>query len=163
MRAEYPAAWQNVLDLQARLADADSGISETPTNFENKDETDDEEDAEDDEDDKEDGEDGEATEDEAKSMTSAPEVTSSTGPTSAFDAFLELISTICPSLPHLTYPLLLVVISTIPDTLLPLQSPPSLPLQNLFSNLWSAVDARLLSTHSLPGHRGCHDFPDRSR
>lgn len=42
------------------------------------------------------------------------------------------------------------VVSTLPSTLLPL-TPSSLPLQNLFSHLWSAFDARLLSTHSLGG------------
>lgn len=69
----------------------------------------------------------------------------------AFSNFLEFTSTTCPSIPHLTYPLLLVVISTMPTSLLPLEPEPSLPLKNLFSHLWSPVDARLLSTHALPG------------
>ncbi|GMK59535.1 hypothetical protein CspeluHIS016_0801410 [Cutaneotrichosporon spelunceum] len=72
-------------------------------------------------------------------------------PTKAFDGFLEFASTICPTIPHLTYPLLVVIVSTVPTALLPLSSPPSLALQNLFSHLWSPADARLLSTHSLGG------------
>ncbi|WWC90682.1 uncharacterized protein L201_005618 [Kwoniella dendrophila CBS 6074] len=67
--------------------------------------------------------------------------------------FLEFISTICPSIPHLTYPLLLVVISTLPSDLLPLAPSPSSQIQNLFSYLWAPVDSRLLSTHSLPGQQ----------
>lgn len=67
----------------------------------------------------------------------------------AFNAFLDFVSTISPSIPHLTYPFIVVAVSTIPISLLPLTSPPSLPLQNLFSHLWSPVDARLLSTHTL--------------
>ena len=69
----------------------------------------------------------------------------------ALNSFLDFISTVCPAIPHLTYPLLLVVISTIPSSLLPLEPEPSLTLKKLFSHLWSPVDARLLSTHALPG------------
>jgi hypothetical protein len=69
--------------------------------------------------------------------------------TKAFDGFLQFVSTVCPTIPHLTYPLLVVIVSTIPAALLPLSSPPSLALQNLFSHIWSPADARLLSTHSL--------------
>ncbi|BEI93821.1 uncharacterized protein CcaverHIS019_0602800 [Cutaneotrichosporon cavernicola] len=72
-------------------------------------------------------------------------------PTKAFDGFLEFVSTVCPSIPHLTYPLLVVIVSTVPAVLLPLSSPPSLALLNLFSHLWSPADARLLSTHGLGG------------
>jgi len=53
--------------------------------------------------------------------------------------------------PHKTYPLLVVIISTLPQSLLPLADGPSPQLQTLFSHLWSPVDARLLSTHALPG------------
>lgn len=69
----------------------------------------------------------------------------------AFTQFLDFVSTICPSIPHLTYPLLLVIVSTIPRSLLPLSPEPTAQLQTFFSHLWSPVDARLLSTHSLPG------------
>lgn len=43
----------------------------------------------------------------------------------------------------------MVVISTLPTTILPLTAGPGVALQNLFSHLWSPVDARLLSTHTL--------------
>ncbi|WWC71538.1 uncharacterized protein I206_105496 [Kwoniella pini CBS 10737] len=67
--------------------------------------------------------------------------------------FLDFISTICPSLPHLTYPLLLVVISTLPDDFLPLSPSLTPQVQNLFSHIWAPIDSRLLSTHSLPGQQ----------
>ncbi|WVO13469.1 hypothetical protein L204_101086 [Cryptococcus depauperatus] len=66
--------------------------------------------------------------------------------------FLEFLSTICPFIPHLTYPIIIIVISTLPPSILPLTEP-SMQLQNLFSHLWAPVDARLLSTHSLPGYK----------
>lgn len=103
----------------------------------------------DDDDDDEDDDDTEPpSRDEAASGAATPTVAALPS-SKAFDAFLDFISTISPSVPHLTYPLLVVVISTLPPTLLPLSSPPSLPLQNLFSHMWSPVDARLLATHSL--------------
>jgi hypothetical protein len=119
----------------------------------------------DDDDDGDDGDDGdngddddEDDDDEGGNETTEPPSRASgaatpLGPTSskAFDAFLNFISTICPSVPHLTYLFFVVVISTLPPTLLPLSSPLSLPLQNLFSHLWSPVDARLLSTVALGG------------
>lgn len=70
-----------------------------------------------------------------------------------FADFLGWVSTICPSLPHLTYPLLLVIVSTLPDELLPLEGGPSEPLQSFLTHLWSPMDARLLSTHSLPNQQ----------
>lgn len=101
---------------------------------------DDDEDEDDEEEDKDgDGEQGTDQQDHAEGAQSS----------AAFDSFLKFVSTICPSLPHLTYPLLVVVVSTLPTSILPLTSPPSLPVQNLFSHLWSPVDARLLSTHTL--------------
>jgi hypothetical protein len=68
----------------------------------------------------------------------------------AFDRFLEFISTICPTIPHTVYPLLLVIVSTLPPTLLPLSGDLA-NLKTFFAHLWSPVDARLLSTHALPG------------
>lgn len=65
--------------------------------------------------------------------------------------FLNFISSACPAIPHLTYPLLLVVVSTMPESVLPLQKGLSNQLQNFFSHLLSPVDARAMSTHSLPG------------
>ena len=67
----------------------------------------------------------------------------------AFDRFLDFISTICPTIPHTTYPLLLVIVSTLPASLLPLTGDLA-SLKTFFAHLWSPVDARLLSTHALP-------------
>ncbi|WVQ74909.1 hypothetical protein IAR50_004517 [Cryptococcus sp. DSM 104548] len=69
-----------------------------------------------------------------------------------YTSFLDFASTICPSIPGLTYPIILVVLSTLPPSLLSLAGP-STQLRTLFSHLWSPVDARLLSTHSLPGQQ----------
>lgn len=69
----------------------------------------------------------------------------------SFARFLDFISTICPTIPQLTYPILLVAVSTIPDDILSLNAPPSSILQSFFAHLWSPVDARLLATHTYPG------------
>ncbi|OCF39032.1 hypothetical protein I317_07169 [Kwoniella heveanensis CBS 569] len=91
----------------------------------------------------------EATEDNAAEKKDPQ---SSVSPVSAHYAnFLEFTSTICPTIPQLTYPLLLVFVSTLPPHLLPLTSASTTQVQNLFSHLWAPVDSRLLSTHSLPG------------
>ncbi|WRT68426.1 uncharacterized protein IL334_005402 [Kwoniella shivajii] len=76
---------------------------------------------------------------------------SDSGEPEVYGNFLEFVSTICPSIPHLTYPILLVIISTLPTDLLPLSS--TAQVENLFSHLWAPVDSRLLSTHSLPGQQ----------
>ncbi|RXK41130.1 hypothetical protein M231_01533 [Tremella mesenterica] len=70
-------------------------------------------------------------------------------PQTTLTRFFHYISTICPTLPHLCYPLLLVIISTLPPSFLPLEGEPSDELKSLFSHLWSPVDARLLSTTSI--------------
>ncbi|WVR07509.1 hypothetical protein IAU60_004551 [Kwoniella sp. DSM 27419] len=81
-----------------------------------------------------------------------PEIQSTTTPASGhYAGFLDFVSTICPTIPHLTYPLLLVVISTLSADVLSLTASPASQVHNLFSHLWSPVDSRLLSTHSLPG------------
>ncbi|KAK8854764.1 hypothetical protein IAR55_003503 [Kwoniella newhampshirensis] len=109
----------------------------------------DEEEEEEEEDDSEDEIEAGTDSREDRSPTSASVVEES-GP---FHSFLEFISAICPSIPHLTYPLLLVVISTLPIDLLPLSNGPSIQVQNLCSHLWAPVDSRLLSTHSLSGQQ----------
>ena len=118
-----------------------------------------EEENEDDDDDK----DGEEEEGETEGDTAAPSRAESTAGDDApagsavsvklakpFADFLAFISTICPQIPYLTYPLLTLIISSIPDTILPLSPSPSVQLETLFANLWAPVDARLLSVHSAP-------------
>jgi hypothetical protein len=118
------------------------------------------EDAEDEENDDEDEGEEEEEEEEEEEHVDPVEVPATTATNSgpamtttskAFNDFLEFITTTCPSIPHLTYPLLIVVISTLPDSLLSLEPDPSPALKNLFAHLWSPVDARLLTTHALPG------------
>ena len=110
------------------------------------------EDADDDDDDNDDEEEEENSEHDAPTPQHMATSHGGAKPsTSAFGLFLEFVSTTCPAIPHLTYPLLLVVISTLPTSLLPLQLGPTSPVQILSSHLWSPVDAQLLSTHALPG------------
>ena len=105
----------------------------------------------DDDEDDSDDEDDEDEADEYDPQEAAKDVSNDAATSSvAFDRFLEFISTICPTIPHRTYPLLLVIISTLPSSLLPL-STLSPQVKTLFAHLWSPVDARLLSTHALPG------------
>ncbi|ORX38482.1 hypothetical protein BD324DRAFT_607949 [Kockovaella imperatae] len=68
---------------------------------------------------------------------------------SPFSDFLQFVASVCPSVPHVTYPLLLVAVSTMSSDILPLDLDDN-ALPSFFSHLWSPVDARLLSTHSLP-------------
>jgi len=125
-------------------ADADTKKDDNDGKTDDDDEDDDSEDSED----EEDGVD--AVDDDANAKTEQPAATDTYTSSTAFDRLLEFISTICPTLPHRTYPLLLVIISTLPPTLLPLSSL-SPQTKTLFAHLWSPVDARLLSTHALPG------------
>ncbi|KAK4688698.1 E3 ubiquitin-protein ligase listerin, partial [Tremellales sp. Uapishka_1] len=134
--------WQLAMDIDSRAP-----VPEEDDKAE-ADEADDDDAEDDHESDSEDDEEKSEAHDEVADIAdNRPAIRSS----KAFARLLEFISTICPSIPHLTYPILLVVISTLPPSLLPLENTPSLPLQNLYSHLWSALDARLLSTHSLPG------------
>ncbi|WVF72830.1 hypothetical protein IAT40_007648 [Kwoniella sp. CBS 6097] len=114
---------------------------------EDDDEEDDDEEDEDDEDGEEKGEADEAGDDDKTTGQSSDALPSSIH----YANFLEFTSTICPSIPQLTYPLLLVFVSTLPSDLLPLSGTLITQVQNLFSHLWAPVDSRLLSTHSLPG------------
>ena len=69
---------------------------------------------------------------------------------SPYDAFLAYVATICPTIPHLTYGILIVVISTLPSNLLPVVDLSS-QLEELFAQFWFPADSRLLSTHAPMG------------
>lgn len=105
---------------------------------------DDDEGVSDDEEDEEDEDDPSSNEIESAPTSGA--VPSSSG----YNSFLSFLANTCPAHPHYTYPLLLVIVSTIPATILPLDS--ATAVSNLFSHFWSPADAHILSTHSLPGH-----------
>ena len=107
-----------------------------------------------DDEDQDDSEDEDEDDDEAEENTAEPAAADTPAPARSykvFDDLLQFIWTTCAAVPHKTYPLLVVIISTLPQSLLPLADGPSPQLQTLFSHLWSPVDARLLSTHALPG------------
>jgi hypothetical protein len=153
--AEYKDCWEI-----SRRAETQQGQNSGGPSAEDPEEEGDEDEEGGDDDDDEEDEDGEGEPTGQELETSTPKTTSK-----AYGDFLQFIATTCPSIPHLTYPLLLVVISTIPDTLLPLEREPSPALRTLFGHLWSPVDARLLSTHSLPGQASAYqtffqDFVD---
>nr|XP_018261516.1 uncharacterized protein I303_05954 [Kwoniella dejecticola CBS 10117]OBR83674.1 hypothetical protein I303_05954 [Kwoniella dejecticola CBS 10117] len=147
---KWPSCWTITQKAQSRRRSAQGDV---PTDAEDDDESDDGDD------DGENGEDDDEAHDEEQGLEMTDDVESISGKSSKpqtspyYANFLEFMATICPSIPHLTYPLLLVVISTLPDDLLPLVSAPSSQLQNLFSHIWAPVDSRLLSTHSLPGQQ----------
>ncbi|WVQ82306.1 hypothetical protein IAT38_004434 [Cryptococcus sp. DSM 104549] len=133
---KWPEAWTVTTEAVSR------GSKPEKDGEEDEDNDDEDEDSDDDDEDGTDDHNG------AHPATTLPDRSSP-----HYASFLEFTSTICPSIPHLTYPLLLVVISTLPPSLLLLSPGPSLQVQNLFSHLWSPVDSRLLSTHSLPGQQ----------
>jgi len=139
---EFRDAWQIADNVESRMRSAESVNGDSRRDIDR------------DGDDEEDEAGSEVNEEDDQQPKASPSrrqsVDNSTNST-AFSNFLVFISTICPFIPRLTYPLLLVVISTLPASFLPLETEPSLPLKNLFSHLWSPVDARLLSTHPLPG------------
>ncbi|WWD02614.1 hypothetical protein V865_000654 [Kwoniella europaea PYCC6329] len=139
---KWPECWTITSESQSRRGSAEEKTSANG----------DEEEEDNDDDDDESGSD----EEEERPERSNQDDVSQSAPitTSPYYAnFLEFISTICPTIPHLTYPLLLVVISTLPTDLLPLVPSPTSQLQNLFSHIRAPVDSRLLSTHSLPGQQ----------
>ena len=129
------------------LTNTDAKKDETDEKVDDDDDNDDDDDDSEDEEEENDN-DVEVPQDDAGTIAREPVATAASSV--AFDRFLDFISTICPTLPHRTYPLLLVIISTLPTTLLPLSNL-STQVKTLFAHLWSPVDARLLSTHALPG------------
>lgn len=168
LMVEYRDAWSialrlqsesSVMDDKAASAKGDARSQAAPQGDENEEDDKDEDDK--DENDKED-ENGEDEDDESDDddevvqragdeYEEKEEKTAKSISSTSFIRFLDFISAICPTIPQLTYPILLVVVSTIPESILSLASPPSTTLQTFFSHLWAPVDARLLATHTLPG------------
>lgn len=66
-----------------------------------------------------------------------------------FESFLSFLQKGCNGFPAEGYPTLLVVLSTVPEQILPLERD---ALERLFTSLWAPVYARLLSSHSLGGN-----------
>ncbi|KAL7422810.1 hypothetical protein Q5752_002106 [Cryptotrichosporon argae] len=138
---KYPQSW----DIST--AQRSDCVASAADPLEGQDEQDDSEDEGSDDDADEEG----GVEEVGASAASASAASSAAPSSAAFTAFLDFISTVCPSLAAQTYPLLLLVVSSIPPSILPLASAePSLALQTFFSHLFSPLDARLLTTHALP-------------
>jgi hypothetical protein len=155
--AENKEAWQIAFESQPAV-EASTQKDGPDNNGEGGLKEDNEEDDNDDDEDDDDEEEGGDEEDEevkAKGDSTGGEVQKFTTPatprSTAYIQFLDFVSSICPTIPDSTYPFLLMFIATIPPSILSLTSPPTLELQTLFSHLWAPADARLLSTHSLPG------------
>ncbi|WWD19092.1 hypothetical protein CI109_103550 [Kwoniella shandongensis] len=145
---KWPQCWTLTKDIGSSRRGSEQ-VDQKSLQGEDEEGPDSDNDEDDGEDESDDGNDAESDDDDRSAITPPTQTPSS----AVYGNFLEFISTICPSVPHLTYPLLLVVISTLPSDLLPLSGGPSIQLQNLFSHLWSPIDSRLLSTHSLPGQQ----------
>lgn len=147
---ENKEAWQIAFESQPAIeAAVQKDTSNEDGDNEPKEEADDEDNDEDEDDDEGDEEAEEANMDTVKTDASTPSTSSRRS--NAYLQFLDFVSSICPTIPDSTYPFLLMFIATIPPSILSLASPPSLELQTLFTHLWAPADARLLSTHSLPG------------
>ncbi|EIW55564.1 ubiquitin-protein ligase RKR1 [Trametes versicolor FP-101664 SS1] len=65
------------------------------------------------------------------------------GPSRAYTEFLQFLATGCSGSPAQGYPTVLVILSTIPPSIL--TSSPH-PLEDLFTSFWAAVDARVLNS-----------------
>ncbi|KAJ3517521.1 hypothetical protein NLJ89_g467 [Agrocybe chaxingu] len=68
----------------------------------------------------------------------------STGPSQAYQEFLQFLQLGCSGSPIQGYPAVVVVVSTIPPSLL--FSTTSPPLEQFFASFWAAIDARALSS-----------------
>ncbi|KAI0371298.1 hypothetical protein BV20DRAFT_1035310 [Pilatotrama ljubarskyi] len=73
-----------------------------------------------------------------------PAPNASAGPTHAYSEFLQFLATGCSGSPLQGYPAVLVILSTIPPSLIASSS--DHPLEELFTSFWAAVDARVLNS-----------------
>lgn len=97
-------------------------------------------------DDADDGDDDDEGDDDNASDTSEDTVAEPGVGHESFDSFLAFLQRGCNGYPAEGYPTLLVVLSTIPEQILPLETN---SLDRLFASLWAPIDAKLLSSHSL--------------
>ncbi|KAI0634826.1 hypothetical protein C8Q77DRAFT_1277694 [Trametes polyzona] len=83
-------------------------------------------------------------EDAPKPPPSSPSNTALSGPSPAYKEFLQFLTTGCSGSPVQGYPTVLVILSTIPPSIIAASS--ARPLEELFTSFWAAVDARVLNT-----------------
>ncbi|OBZ77520.1 E3 ubiquitin-protein ligase listerin [Grifola frondosa] len=82
---------------------------------------------------------------EAPKTTKLKESISTAKPSYAYEEFLQFLALGCSGSPVQGYPAMLVVLSTIPSSILAPSSSTS-PLADLFTSFWAAIDARVLNS-----------------
>ncbi|KAI0336704.1 hypothetical protein GY45DRAFT_1377084 [Cubamyces sp. BRFM 1775] len=88
---------------------------------------------------------GESEDEEASKLPpSKPSTTSLAGPSLAYTEFLQFLATGCSGSPAQGYPTVLVILSTIPSSIIATSS--THPLEDLFTSFWAAVDVRVLNS-----------------
>ncbi|KAH9887215.1 hypothetical protein C8Q73DRAFT_713250 [Cubamyces lactineus] len=80
----------------------------------------------------------------SKPALSKPLTASPAGPSLAYTEFLQFLATGCSGSPAQGYPTVLVILSTIPSSIIATAS--THPLEDLFTSFWAAVDARVLNS-----------------
>ncbi|CDO70174.1 hypothetical protein BN946_scf184774.g2 [Trametes cinnabarina] len=92
----------------------------------------------------EDGESDSGDSDDEKGSSSRPAKDASNGPSHAFTEFLQFLSTGCSGSPVQGYPTVLIILSTIPPSIIASSS--AHPLEDIFTSFWAAIDARVLNS-----------------
>ncbi|KAI9062239.1 hypothetical protein FKP32DRAFT_1593812 [Trametes sanguinea] len=90
------------------------------------------------------GSDSGESDDEEATSSSKPAKDAPIGPSHAFTEFVQFLSTGCSGSPVQGYPAVLVIISTIPSSIIASSS--THPLEDIFTSFWAAVDARVLNS-----------------
>ncbi|KAI0711424.1 hypothetical protein C8Q76DRAFT_677774 [Earliella scabrosa] len=80
----------------------------------------------------------------AKPPPTRPSTTALTSPSEAYAEFLQFLATGCSGSPTQGYPTVILILSTIPSSII--SSSSSHPLEDLFTSFWAAVDARVLNS-----------------
>ncbi|TFK41660.1 hypothetical protein BDQ12DRAFT_678315 [Crucibulum laeve] len=106
-----------------------------------KDEDADEDDEDEDEDEDEDGE-----EKERQTKSKEPTASPSTAPSLAYLEFLQFLQLGCSGSPLQGYPTVVIILSTIPSSILASSTSTISPLIEFFTSFWAAIDGRALSS-----------------
>ncbi|KAF9818038.1 hypothetical protein IEO21_02999 [Rhodonia placenta] len=88
--------------------------------------------------------DGSEDEEEATPRKAIPKKSGTIGPSQAYREFLQFLELGCGGVPLQGYPTVLIILATIPPTVISSFSPS--PLQALFTSFWAALDGRALSS-----------------
>ncbi|RDX54789.1 hypothetical protein OH76DRAFT_1398200 [Lentinus brumalis] len=93
---------------------------------------------------KEDGDEDEDSENDDDDAPKAPPSKPSATASQAYTDFLQFLATGCSGSPAQGYPAVLIILSTIPTSIISASS--SQPLEDIFTSFWAAVDARVLNS-----------------